>query len=213
MRMLNAPSGSDIQSEKDEVLMSRYKYEKREEDFREIERRYRPEVTRYLTRYTGCAEVAEDVFQNTMLQIHVKSEAYEDSHLFRPWLYSIATHQAVDLLRKLGRHPMLSLDVRTEVNDSDSEPSALVDLLIGKDREGSAIMKINERRQKVRDEVDRLPVLLKETLRLAYFQDLKYKEIADIQKIPIGTVKSRLSAALAILRGSSSLLLELEESA
>ena len=48
--------------------------------------------------------------------------------------------------------------------------------------------------------IERLPDALKQTLILAYFQDLKYREIAEIQKIPVGTVKSRLHAALAKLQ-------------
>jgi RNA polymerase sigma-70 factor, ECF subfamily len=52
----------------------------------------------------------------------------------------------------------------------------------------------------VRDSIDRLPDSLRQTLILAYHQDLKYREIADILKIPVGTVKSRLHAALAKLQ-------------
>ena len=45
-----------------------------------------------------------------------------------------------------------------------------------------------------------LPETLRQTLILAYHQDLKYREIAEILKIPVGTVKSRLHAALAKLQ-------------
>ena len=48
--------------------------------------------------------------------------------------------------------------------------------------------------------IARLPETLKQTLILAYYQDLKYREIAEILKIPVGTVKSRLHAALAKLQ-------------
>jgi RNA polymerase sigma-70 factor (ECF subfamily) len=52
----------------------------------------------------------------------------------------------------------------------------------------------------VRDSIARLPDALRQTLILAYHQDLKYREIADILKIPVGTVKSRLHAALEKLQ-------------
>ncbi len=45
----------------------------------------------------------------------------------------------------------------------------------------------------------KLPDTLRQTLIMAYYQDMKYREIADAQKIPVGTVKSRLHAALAKL--------------
>ena len=48
--------------------------------------------------------------------------------------------------------------------------------------------------------VERLPDFLKQVLILAYYQGLKYREIADILDIPVGTVKSRLHAALVKLQ-------------
>jgi RNA polymerase sigma-70 factor (ECF subfamily) len=123
---------------------------------------------------------------------------YENGRPVRPWLYSIATHQAVDALRKAGRHPTVSLDQRTTTGDTDA--GSLVDLLIS-DADGPLTeLQEEERRQWVRDSVAQLPEVLRQTLILAYHQDLKYREIADILKIPVGTVKSRLHAALAKLQ-------------
>ena len=49
-------------------------------------------------RYLGDASLAEDVFQNTFLQVFVKSGQYEAGRPVRPWLYTIATNQAIDAL-------------------------------------------------------------------------------------------------------------------
>ena len=57
-----------------------------------------------------------------------------------------------------------------------------------------------ERRERVRAGVDRLPDFLRQVVILAYYQGLKYREIADILGIPVGTVKSRLHAALVKLQ-------------
>jgi RNA polymerase sigma-70 factor (ECF subfamily) len=76
----------------------------------------------------------------------------------------------------------------------------LVDLMVGDDSGPLAELQGQERAAWVRDSVARLPDTLRETLILAYHQDLKYREIADILKIPVGTVKSRLHAALAKLQ-------------
>ena len=56
-----------------------------------------------------------------------------------------------------------------------------------------------ERRERVRASVDQLPDFLRQVVILAYYQGLKYREIADILGIPVGTVKSRLHAALTKL--------------
>jgi RNA polymerase sigma-70 factor (ECF subfamily) len=178
----------------DEELMSRYRDEAREGDFTALLRRYERELYRYLARYLGDAALADDVFQNTFLQIHLKRGLYENGRPFRPWLYAIATHQAVDVLRKAGRHPTISLDHRAA--GQESEPSALVDLLVSQSDGPVANLQDEERRAWVRKAIDRLPDTLKKTLILAYYQDLKYREIAEVLNIPVGTVKSRLHAAL-----------------
>jgi RNA polymerase sigma-70 factor (ECF subfamily) len=182
----------------DEELLSRYRDEGRPDDFNVLVQRYQRELFRYLVRYTGDSALADDVFQNTFLQVHLKKALYEDGRPVRPWLYAIATHQAVDALRKAGRRPTISLDLRSQA--SDSEPSALVDLLVSDMPGPLANLQEEERKNWVRKAIERLPETLKQTLILAYFQDLKYREIAEIQKIPVGTVKSRLHAALGKLQ-------------
>src|SRR4051794_38653592 len=187
----------DLDQTSDEVLLSRYRDEGRTPDFDELVRRYERELYRYLVRYLGDAALAEDVFQNTFLQVHLKRELYEHGRPVRPWLYSIATHQAVDALRKAGRHPTVSLDQRGDAGET--EPGALVDLLVSDVPGPLAELQGAERRDWVRASVARLPEVLRQTLILAYYQDLKYREIAEILKIPVGTVKSRLHAAIAKL--------------
>ena len=58
------------------------------------------------------AEMAEDVFQQTFLQIYLKCDQFEPERKLRPWLYAVATNQAIDHQRHFGRHRMASLDRR-----------------------------------------------------------------------------------------------------
>ena len=189
----------DLAPVSDEDLLTRYRDSADPGDFNELVRRYERELYRYLARYLGNPALAEDVFQNTFLQVHLKRALYEDGRPVRPWLYSIATHQAVDALRKAGRHPTVSLDRRV-AGSGEGEPGALVDLLVG---DGSAPLdelQEQERRDWVARSLEKLPDVLRQTVILAYHQDLKYREIAEVLKIPVGTVKSRLHAALAKLQ-------------
>jgi RNA polymerase sigma-70 factor (ECF subfamily) len=199
-KALGSGATDGLAGESDEVLLSRYRDEGRPEDFDELIRRYENELFRYLARYLGDASLAEDVFQNTFLQVHLKRALYEDGRPVRPWLYSIATHQAVDALRKAGRHPTISLDQRPASAGDGSESGGLVDLLVSEGGGPLAQLQGEERKAWVRASVARLPEPLRQTLILAYHQDLKYREIAEILKIPVGTVKSRLHAALAKLQ-------------
>jgi RNA polymerase sigma-70 factor (ECF subfamily) len=191
-------SAQDLGAVTDEELLSRYRDQGTSEDFDALVHRYEHELYRYLARYLGDPNLADDVFQNTFLQVHLKRALYQDGRPVRPWLYAIATHQAVDALRKAGRHPTLSLDQRVESGESD--PSSLVELLVSDVPGPLSELQGAERRDWIRDSVAKLPEALRQTLILAYYQDLKYREIAEILKIPVGTVKSRLHAALAKLQ-------------
>ena len=200
LKALTTDSATDLSGLSDEELMSRYRDEGLDSQFNELIHRYERELFRYLSRYIGDSTLAEDVFQNTFLQVHLKRGLYEDGRPVRPWLYAIATHQAVDTLRKVGRHPTVSLDQKAGRSDQESDAANLIDLLVGEDAGPLSELQDQERVQWVRESVERLPETLRQTLVLAYHQDLKYREIADILKIPVGTVKSRLHAALAKLQ-------------
>jgi RNA polymerase sigma-70 factor (ECF subfamily) len=162
-------------------------------------RRYERELYGYLRRYLGDSDLAEDVFQNTFLQLYQKSGQYEHGRPVRPWLYTIATHQAIDALRRNGRHQALSLD-QNQQEMPDGEVRSLLDLLEARGPGPMELAHGEERRERVRASVERLPEFLKQVVLLAYYQGLKYREIADILGIPVGTVKSRLHAALVKLQ-------------
>jgi RNA polymerase sigma-70 factor (ECF subfamily) len=198
MKALGTDMAEELATLSDEELLGRYRETGQAADFNELVHRYENELYRYLVRYIGDSTLAEDVFQNTFLQVHLKRGLYENGRPFRPWLYSIATHQAVDAMRKVGRHPTVSLDQRVASGETDT--GALVDLLVSEAPGPLSELQGEERREWVRASVDRLPAALRQTLILAYHQDLKYREIAEILKIPVGTVKSRLHAALAKLQ-------------
>ena len=167
----------------------------RKDAFGVLLRRYERELYGYLRRYLGDATLAEDVFQNTFLQLYVKSSQYEPGRPVRPWLYTIATNQAIDALRRNGRHQAVSLDQgREELPDGDIH--SLMETLESREVGPVETIQLEDARERIRASVERLPDFLRQVLVLAYYQGLKYREIADILGIPVGTVKSRLHAAL-----------------
>ncbi len=201
---MNTDIGVDIgvgsgTSSTDEDLINRFRRHDDNSAFESLVRRYESELFSYLRRYLGNAEMAEDVFQATFLQIHLKKEQFEEGRRFRPWLYTIATNQAIDAQRRNKRHRMVSLDNRAGGQD---DTGALVEMLSG--REGTAVEKMEqeEARQWVQAAVADLPETLRSALLLVYHQGLKYREAADVLGIPVGTVKSRLHAALVKLNST-----------
>lgn len=177
----------------DEELLARFRQDHDAAAFESLLHRYEGELFSYLRRYVGNAEMAEDVFQATFLQIHLKKDQFEEGRRFRPWLYTIATNQAIDAQRRNRRHRMVSLDHRTGGED---DVGTLVEMLSGSDRTADEKMEDEEVREWVRAAVGNLPETLRSALLLVYHQGMKYREAADVLGIPVGTVKSRLHAAL-----------------
>src|SRR5829696_5368942 len=133
-------------------------------------RRYERELFSYLRRLTTEASLAEDVFQNTFLQVHLKRHLYEEGRPFRPWLYTIATHQAIDALRRNRRHQRPSLDSPAEQGRSGG-PS-LMDLMAGEAGDPRADAERSERRALVRAAVDNLSEHLRVVVVLSYYQGM-----------------------------------------
>jgi RNA polymerase sigma-70 factor (ECF subfamily) len=183
----------------DEELLRRCRVNGDAAAFESLVHRYETELFSYLRRYLGNAEMAEDVFQATFLQVHLKREQFEEGRRFRPWLYTIATNQAIDAQRRNRRHRMVSLDNRTGGED---DVGSLVEMLAGAGQTADQQMEDEEAREWVRSAVDDLPESLKSALMLVYHQGMKYREAADVLGIPVGTVKSRLHSALLKLNES-----------
>jgi RNA polymerase sigma-70 factor (ECF subfamily) len=202
-------AGDNYANRTDEELMQCLRRGIREA-FGTLVRRYERELYGYLRRYTGDDSLAEDVFQNTFLQVHLKCGQYEAGRPVRPWLYTIATHQAIDAMRRNGRHQTLRLDEPTS-GQENGEMVELLDLVECRTADPVESVSAKERRERIRATVEALPDLLRQVLILAYYQGMKYREIADMLEIPVGTVKSRLHAALVKLQESWASLPSLNE--
>jgi RNA polymerase sigma-70 factor (ECF subfamily) len=189
---------NDLNLCSDEELLTRLRDGQREV-FGTLVRRYQRELYGYLRRYLGDAEMADDVFQTTFVQVFVKIGQYEAGRPARPWLYTIATHQAIDALRRSGRQAMVSLE-QTTGEGSDGEVRSMIEMLESRESGPLEQTQLHEKQQLVRACVDRLPDFLRQVVVLAYYQGLKYREVADILDVPVGTVKSRLHTALLRLQ-------------
>ena len=180
----------------DEDLLLEYRSVGDRRAFDELVHRYERELYNYLRRYLGDAEMAEDAFQGTFLQVHLKCDRFEPGRRVRPWLYTVATNQAIDAQRRDRRHRMVSLDRRCVGKGENDSAGSLVELLDGEHASPAEQVESAEQAREVRRAVEQLPESLREVLLLVYYQGLKYREAADVLSIPVGTVKSRLHAAI-----------------
>lgn len=160
-------------------------------------KRYERELYSFLRRYLGDATLAEDAFQATFLQVHLKSHLFDAKRRFRPWLYTVATNRAIDLQRRNKRHQAVSLDRPNRADNS--EVGTLMDLLPSTDAGPGERFENAERIEWVRRAVANLPEQLRSAVSLVYFRGLKYREAAAELSVPVGTVKSRLHSAVGRL--------------
>jgi len=156
--------------------------------------RYRNELLHFLIRFLGSRAAAEDVFQETFLQIHLSADTFDVERRFKPWLFTIAANKARDYHRRNAKRSALSLDASP---GEDGERVGFVDLLDAELPTPEAPILDSERSGLVKDVVDSLPAHLREILLLSYFQRMSYNQIADALQIPLGTVKSRLHSAVS----------------
>ncbi len=185
---LDAPAVSD------EQLLESYRATSDPSVFSELVSRYQRELYNYLRRFLGDATLAEDVFQATFLQVHVKRDVFEQGRKFRPWLYTIATNQAIDAQRRNRRHRRLSLNQPQQ--STGESVGTLIDLVAGDTVDPSLVAEGSEQSAWVRGEVDALPEPLRNAVNLVYFKGMKYRDAAQEMSVPVGTVKSRLHAAI-----------------
>ncbi len=177
----------------DEALLVAYREGDRTA-FERIIERYRAELLNFLTRFLNGRAAAEDVFQETFLQIHLSADQFDASRSFKPWLFTIAANKARDHHRRQKRRAAASLS--TPIGHSD-DGGTLVDLLEGDAETPDAPVERSEDAGRIREVVDAMPSHYREILLLSYFHRMSYQQISETLEVPLGTVKSRLHSAVA----------------
>lgn len=179
----------------DELLIAQYRKTGDRSLFETLIGRYEREIYSYLRRYIGNAEMAEDAFQGTFLQVHLKCHQFDSDRRFRPWLYAIATNQAIDVQRRNKRHRMVSLDRSCGI-ENDDRGGSWSEKLVGDCPDPLMAAADGENSLWVNESVASLGESMQQVIQLVYYQGLKYREAAEALGIPVGTVKSRLHAAV-----------------
>ena len=163
--------------------------------FAQLVARYERELFHFLARFLGDRAAAEDVFQETFLQVHQSAANFDPRRRLRPWLFTIAANKARDLMRSQARRPANPL--QASITPGDEESGQFIDLMKSAAQLPSESMERRELQDLVYASVMGMPEHLREILLLSYFHQFPYKQISQILQIPLGTVKSRLHVAVA----------------
>ena len=141
--------------------------------FEQLVRRYADSLLGYLVRLSGDRHSAEDLFQETFGCAYQKAATFDGRGTFRAWLYTIATHRAIDHLRKRQREGRV-ISLQQQINGENDCPLAgcLADAKATLPTDAAVRA---EQAANMRLAVAQLPLRQRAVLVLAYYEGLTYK--------------------------------------
>lgn len=157
-------------------------------------RRWSARLVGYIRSKVRCPEVAEDLAQDSLLKGFRALHTLADPSKFGPWMLSIGHRSAVDWLKAKARGEVKFSDGDKGANGrpNDDWRSDI--------EQPDAMLAISEQRTKLMAEIDSLPDPLREVVMMYYYDDVTYKELADMLGVSVATVNARLTKARNALR-------------
>lgn len=163
--------------------------------YAELLQRYRESVYFTMLRMCNNKDDAEDLTIEAFGRAFKRLDQYTPTYAFSTWLFKIASNNAIDFLRNKKKNTALSLDTKME-NDEGQEFSKNIKSQT-LDPEEHIIKK--QRVEMLRDVVERLKPHYKDLVKMRYFDEMSYEEIAVKMELPVGTVKAQLFRARDLL--------------
>lgn len=152
--------------------------------------RYEQKLTRYGRKFLARDEQIEDIVQDVFIKAYQHLNGYDASRPFSPWIYRIAHNTFINEIKKVQSRPQLMPDFDILVSHTVYDDPA------ESERERSDMRLELERGLKL------IPDKYREILLLRYFENMEYRDIADILQIPLGTVSVRIQRAKQALKKS-----------
>ena len=129
---------------------------------------------------------AADIVHETMLEVWRRADRFQGRSSLKSWIFSIARYKAIDKNRKGSR--MTYTDIEPEIEDDGISPS---DALAA-----------SQQSEQILESIKTLSDAHQRVIHLAFYADMSYKEIAEIEDCPVGTVKTRILHAKKLLMRS-----------
>ena len=151
--------------------------------------RYAQTTYNVIMRIVRDASVAEEVLQDTFLQVWRKADEYRSGGAAAAWLFRIARNKAIDQLRRQKSRMQAELPGLAEEYGGWS-PAQTINFSV------EQIAEQSWKRQHLRRALGDIPAEQRHCLELAYFEGMTQREIADRVGIPVGTIKTRIRLGL-----------------
>lgn len=162
------------------------------DSFQVLVERYEPKMNRYARRFLFDADEAKDLVQDVFIKAYVNIRGFDTDRRFSPWLYRIAHNEFVNALKKKNKERM-----NVSIFDFDVLFPSIK--LTAKETADSGFNR-HELKKVLEESLDRIPRKYKDPLILYYFEEMDYKEIADVLRIPVSTVGVRLQRGKTMLK-------------
>lgn len=155
---------------------------------------YHRPLLNYLMRMLNTRQDAEDALQEVWLRVIRQKHTYQDQGKFSSWLFRIAHNYCLDTYRKSSNKHEVE-----ESSHAGNETSMLDSIAAGSASPFEALSE-REMLERLDQAVNQLPELIREVYVLRAVHEIPFKEIAEIQQSPLGTVLSRMHQAVRNLQ-------------
>lgn len=167
--------------EEDLALITRFKAGEMEA-FEMLVKKYHNQIINTIFPLVGNVHDAEDITQEVFFKIYHRLDSFRAQAKFSSWLYRVSMNSAYDFLRK-QKHKTISLE---NIDYADISDGKKPENIFTKDL--------------VQDALNKIPFEFRTVIVLKEIDGLSYREIAEILKIRIGTVESRIYRARSMLK-------------
>jgi RNA polymerase sigma-70 factor, ECF subfamily len=182
----------------DEQAMWRVQMHDDNQAFAQLLSRWEGPIKRLCIRMLNDEHKAEDVTQEAFARIYAKRKDFQHGSKFSTFIWRVATNLCLDELRRVKRRRELTILPQTMDSSETDIWEELPSERPGPD--DSAVT--DEQAELVRRAVAQLPEHYRSVVVLRHYEDLKFREIADVLEVPEGTVKSRMAEALSLLNAA-----------
>ncbi len=162
--------------------------------FADLMKRYKKPVYHMILKMVRNVDDAEDLTIEAFAKAFKNLHRFKKDYTFSTWLFRIATNNAIDFIRK-KRLETMSLNTSFTDDSGETVNIDVEDKNLTPDQETIKDQKI----ALVRMFVDKLPAKYQRLVKLRYFDELSYEEIAQELEAPLGTVKAQLHRARELM--------------
>jgi RNA polymerase sigma-70 factor (ECF subfamily) len=172
-----------------------------EEAFAWLIARYHQPIYSLLARTVQDREVAADLVQEVFVKVFRGVGGFHGESSLRTWIYRIALHEASNHRRWWTRHRQAEIPIEQEMVESESgQPVRLKELLEDPAESPYELVLHRENKARVEAALSKVPEPFRSTLILRDIEGFVYEEVAELQGVNLGTVKSRLVRGRAALK-------------